>query len=281
MTSSTRVPSIKLNMKNPYSAETHRKCVPIWKKVYPTFKDLQHRPPFELAYASYLNLINHIKKSNPCTHCHKPLEGDGLYFPLESHHIMPLPCCEKCCTKYDDSHYYSMDSKSPNQVQVEVKNDGIINKEVRKFIYVNKYQRSIKFYSWKMMVCANLVVPMYNKMMKEEDMKKAEALQIIQNLDKEQMIENLNEEQIIQINDLYKYETIDVLDKESILNINNNYYFENIQQVGEYDTSNLHTNLCLTNIDEIEMNKNQNILMIFISFIATILASTFYYIFNK
>ena len=62
MASATQVPSIRLNMKNPYSAETHRKCVPMWKKVYPSFKDLEHRPPFELAYACYLNLINFIKK---------------------------------------------------------------------------------------------------------------------------------------------------------------------------------------------------------------------------
>ena len=51
---------------------------------------------------------------------------------------MPLACCEKCCEK-------------------------------RSYIFVNKLQRPIKYYTWKMMVCANLVLPIYNKMIKEEE----------------------------------------------------------------------------------------------------------------
>ncbi len=46
MASATQVPSIQLNMNYPYSTETHRKCIPIWKKMYPSFKDLDHRPSF-------------------------------------------------------------------------------------------------------------------------------------------------------------------------------------------------------------------------------------------
>lgn len=256
----TRIPSITLNMNNPYSVKTHRECVPIWKKVNPTFKDLEHRPPFELAYACYLNLINHIKKSSPCTNCKKPLEGTGLYFPLEEHHIMPLPCCEKCCT-------------------FDIKNG---TREMRNLIYVNKYQRSIKFYTWKMMVCANLVLPMYNKMMKEEEeaelVQKTKAFQMIECFEKESSQENIlyQETNIIQDNKVEDTKSMGGEEEIIIKNNNNeqnNYYFGNIN---EYNTD-------LYNLIEIDENKkdNKNVFMIFISFIATILASTLYYVFNK
>ncbi len=252
MASATQVPSIQLNMKNPYSAETHRKCVPMWKKVYHTFKDIEHRPPFELAYACYLNLINFIKKSYPCSSCHKPLEGTGLYFPIEDHHIMPLPCCEKCCT-------------------FDVTKDGVKSKEVRTFIYVNKYHRSIKFYSWKMMVCANLVVPMYNKMIKEEEDAKKESISIIENIP---IIENVQNNDILQYN-YSEVQNSEVQNNEVQNNVveTNNYYFENIME----SDNDFYKNLILaTNEDKKE---NQNIFMIYLSCIATILFSSIYFIF--
>ncbi len=269
MASATQVPSIKLNMKNPYSAETHRKCVPIWKKVYPSFKDLDHRPPFELAYACYLNLINFIKKSYPCSSCNKPLEGTGLYFPIENHHIMPLPCCEKCCT-------------------FEITKNGVKHKEVRNFIYVNKYQRSIKFYSWKMMVCANLVVHMYNKMIKEED---KETIKINEEVNKwneitHQKEDNHKEAQTTMIqeevhNTMIQEEVQNNIIQEEFQNNmiqynnidTNNYYFGHITETD----NDFYKNLYLTTNEN--KKENHNILMIYLSCIATILISSIYFIF--
>jgi hypothetical protein len=270
----TNIPSIILNMKNPYSAKTHRECVPMWKKVYPTFKDIEHRPPFELAYACYLNLINHIKKSCLCTNCHKPIEGNGLYFPLEDHHIMPLPCCEKCCT-------------------FDTKKGDTKSRETRSFIYVNKYQRSIKFYTWKMMVCANLVVHMYNKMIKEEiDKKEEESKKNVSKWTqetKENIQETVREEiniieepnvNIVQNQEIvenYEFKKLDAFKKLET----NNYYFGNIEE----DNNTLYKNMLYQNIyDEVDKKKvkeNQNMFMIFISFIATILFSSLYLILNK
>jgi hypothetical protein len=250
MASATQVPSIKLNMKNPYSAETHRKCVPMWKKVYSSFKDLDHRPPFELAYACYLNLINFIKKSYPCSNCHKSLEGTGLYFPIEDHHIMPLPCCEKCCT-------------------FEITKNGVKHKEVRNFIYVNKYQRSIKFYSWKMMVCANLVVHMYEKMIKEEEkIKEEETKKIAEKLNQWSQPETTLLEPLV--SKVEEVKPISVNYEES------NYYFGHIVE-NETD-NNFYKNLYLTTNENKENNKN-NIFMIYLSCIATILISSIYFIF--
>ena len=275
MASATQVPSIKLNMKNPYSAETHRKCVPIWKKVYPSFKDLDHRPPFELAYACYLNLINFIKKSYPCSNCNKPLEGAGLYFPIEDHHIMPLPCCEKCCTfeVTKNDNYYSMDSKSPNRV--EVTKNGVKSREVRTFIYVNKYHRAIKFYSWKMMVCANLVVPLYNKMIKEEEdakketnhqkeiiEKKEDNREKVQNTIIQEEVQNNTIQEEFQ-NNMIQYNNIDT----------NNYYFGHITETD----NDFYKNLYLTTNED--KKENHNVLMIYLSCIATILFSSIYFIF--
>ncbi len=257
---SSRIPSITLNMNNPYSVKTHRECVPIWKKVYPSFKDLEHRPPFELAYACYLNLINHIKKSSPCAYCKKPLEGNGLYFPLEDHHIMPLPCCEKCCT---------FDIKK-----------GI--REMRTIIYVNKYQRSIKYYTWKMMICANLVLPMYNKMIKEEEEnRKEETKKIAEEFNKWSQDENIVQEVPI-LNIEPSQEVIENIIQEKVVeNEPNNYYFGNVT---EYD-NNLYKNAFYQSLyDEADKKKtkeNQNMLMIFISCIATILFSSLYLILNK
>ncbi len=253
----TRIPSITLNMNNPYSVKTHRECVPIWKKVNPSFKDLEHRPPFELAYACYLNLINHIKKSSPCAYCKKPLEGNGLYFPLEDHHIMPLPCCEKCCT---------FDIKKKGDTEI---------REMRTIIYVNKYQRSIKYYTWKMMVCANLVVPMYNKMMKEEEEirnkeeenRKEEAKIIIEEFNK------YSQENVIINTEINSKEK--VIEEKEVENEINNYYFGNIS---EYDTD-FYNNLIRMNAEK--KKESQNIFMIMISFIATILISSLYLILNK
>ncbi len=251
MASATQVPSIKLNMKNPYSAETHRKCVPMWKKVYPSFKDIEHRPPFELAYACYLNLINFIKKNHPCSNCNKPLEGAGIYFPIEDHHIMPLPCCEKCCT-------------------FETKK-GI--REVRNFIYVNKYQRSIKFYSWKMMVCANLVVHMYEKMIKEEEKEKEEKEKAKEE-EFRKIAEKINQwsqpEKVTQIEEVEEVKPISVNYEES------NYYFGHIVE-NETD-NNFYQNLYLTT-NEIKKDNQNNILMIYLSCITTILISCIYFIF--
>lgn len=251
------IPTIKINMNNPYSAKTHGESISMWKKVYPIFKDIKHYPPFELTYAYYLNLINCIKKSSLCTNCHKSIEGTGLYFPLQNNYIMPLPCCEKCCT-------------------FEVTKDNIINKEVYNFIYVNKYQRSIKYYSWKMMICANLVIPMYNKMIKEEELNKLSQEKVIEEIviknREEKEIQN-QEEFVIQ-NQLEK--EIQIQNQE--INEINNYYFGNIE---EYD-HNYYKNILSQNIyDEEYKNNNQNVLIIFISFIATILGSTLYYVFNK
>ncbi len=250
---SSRIPSITLNMNNPYSVKTHRECVPIWKKVYPSFKDLEHRPPFELAYACYLNLINHIKKSSPCAYCKKPLEGTGLYFPIEDHHIMPLPCCEKCCT---------FDIKK-----------GI--REMRTMIYVNKLQRPIKYYTWKMMICANLVVPMYNKIMKEEEdaenVKKEEEKKAIEEFNKWKEIEEenifKNDDSLLLADPFQGAKRVE----------NNNYYFGNVNEYDNHIKDIFNEKL----YDENKVDKNQNMLMIFISFVATILFSSLYVILHK
>ncbi len=274
---SSRIPSITLNMNNPYSVKTHRECVPIWKKVYPSFKDLEHRPPFELAYACYLNLINHIKKSSPCAYCKKPLEGDGLYFPLEDHHIMPLPCCEKCCT-FD--------------IKKSVR-------EMRTMIYVNKYQRSIKYYTWKMMICANLVVPMYNKMIKEEEEnRKKEVEQIayhINTFNETLIIDDLHcnlldysspkkDDSLLPLADQMSGKEVENMNKEEEKENNeltiHNYY---LGHINEYDNDKIYQNIFLSEYDFKNENKdkNQNNFMLFISFIATILFSSLYFILNK
>lgn len=270
----TNIPSITLNMKNPYSAKTHRECVPMWKKVYSTFKDIEHRPPFELAYACYLNLINHIKKNSLCTNCYKPLEGNGLYFPIEDHHIMPLPCCEKCCT-------------------FDVKKGDTKSKEMRSFIYVNKYQRSIKYYTWKMMVCANLVVHMYNKMIKEEEeVQKEETKKIATQLNKwnqetnqniqESVKENIQQIHVIEEPNINLHQNQEIIENYEFKKLEtNNYYFGNIEE----DHNTLYKNALYQNIydeaDKKNVKENQNMLMIFLSFIATILISSIYVILNK
>ncbi len=165
------VPSLILNMVNPYNKKSYDEILLMWKSVYNNFKDKEHAPPFELAYASYLNLITHVKKSSKCNNCNNELNGNGVYFPLEDNHIMPLTCCEKCCEK-------------------------------RNYIFVNKLQRPIKFYSWKMIISANLVVPMYKNLKKEE---KEELLKY--NF-KEYIPENMYNNDII------------------LNNVNNNYLFE-------------------------------------------------------
>ncbi len=125
----------------PYDRTSHQKAREVWAKVQEKYKSKEDTPPCELVYASQKKLIHMIQRNSRCTLCRLALGGNGIYFPVENDLIIPYPCCEACCE----------------------------SKTGEKFVYVGKFIRRLRYYTWKMVIGANLADYYYQQVLKEEE----------------------------------------------------------------------------------------------------------------
>ncbi len=125
----------------PYDRTSHQKAREVWAKVQEKYKSKEDTPPCELVYASQKKLIHTIQRNSRCTLCRLALGGNGIYFPVENDLIIPYPCCEACCE----------------------------SKTGEKFVYVGKFIRRLRYYTWKMVIGANLADYYYQQVLKEEE----------------------------------------------------------------------------------------------------------------
>jgi hypothetical protein len=156
---------IIITMKYPYDNESLNEAKNIYEKVKHKYKEV---PPFELFYASTKKIINLRVKVSNCILCKEVFNGEGLYFPIENNLIIPYGCCEKCVIK---------------------------NKSDLQEVYVGTYVRSLKYYTWKMIIGSNLYEHYYNQVLKEEEELKKKYNEIIRNSVINKNIDSIKEEE--------------------------------------------------------------------------------------
>jgi hypothetical protein len=196
---------IRITIKYPYDNDSFKESLDIWEKIKGKYKDAENAPPFELVYASRKNLIKEIKKNSFCTLCYQPFQGNGLYFPIENNLIIPYGCCETCVSK----------GKSDE-------------------VYVGTYLRKLKYYTWKMVVSANLTDHFYKQVLEEEEAKKKEYEHIVKeyNFVDQNPIETYQKHFIQEDNNLFEtfqedqYNFSQMIVNDPILSydVNKNYY---------------------------------------------------------